>query len=78
MEKFEINSFIIILGYDAHFLIKDVANEIDSQIDLIPINKAKYISFAKKVTYSQIKLKFIDSLRFMNSSLEKFAKIWMS
>lgn len=65
---------IVTLGYDAHFLIKDVANGFDGKIDLIPINKEKYISFTKSVSGSTIKLKFIDSLRFMNSSLEKLAK----
>lgn len=51
-----------------------MANGFEGKVDLIPLNKEKYISFTKHIENSEIKLKFIDSFKFMNSSLEKLAK----
>ena len=64
----------MVLGYDGHYLIQDVANGFKGKVDLLPLNKEKYISFTKHVENSEIKLKFIDSFKFMNSSLEKLAQ----
>ena len=63
-------------GYDAHLLIQEVACGIDGQVNLLPLTKEKYISFTKIINfgkYNTIKFKFIDSLRFMNSSLDKLS-----
>ena len=71
-------------GYDAHFIIKEIATSFEGKIDVLPINKEKYISFTKHVadtgekTESNevrncIRFRFIDSYKFLSSSLEKLA-----
>lgn len=70
-------------GYDAHLFIKKLALEIDGDLSIIPINTEQYISFTKIVDEStndmdhseKIKLKFIDSFRFMPASLSKLASL---
>ena len=62
--------------YDYHFIIKELAEEVEGQFECLGENKEKYISFSvpikkelnngKSITY---KIKFINSSRFMSSSL---------
>lgn len=68
--------------YDAHLFIKKLAARIRGDISIIPHNSEEYISFTKVVmdsTYGRfgyqqkIKLKFIDSFRFMADSLSNLA-----
>lgn len=75
--------------YDSHLFIKELAAYDTERIDVIPLNKEKYISFTKYLKIYDggssinnnpaddrnkfIKLRFLDSFRFLPSSLEKLA-----
>ena len=62
--------------YDYHFIFKQLAEEFEGEFECLGENTEKYITFSvplkkendngKKITY---KLKFIDSYRFMSTSL---------
>ena len=62
--------------YDYHFIIKELAEEFEGQFKCLGENTEKYITFSvpikndQKITY---KIKFIDSFRFMSSSLSSLA-----
>ncbi|XP_057310308.1 uncharacterized protein LOC130648285 [Hydractinia symbiolongicarpus] len=76
-----------ILSYDAHFFIRELGKKYDTQdIGCIAENTEKYISFNAKIKvpiagmgygdgefYKKIEIRFINSCRFMASSLEKLA-----
>ena len=51
--------------YDYHFIIKQLAEEFEGEFECLGENTEKYDN-AKIITY---KLKFIDSYRFMSTSL---------
>ena len=55
-------------GYDSQ-LIFDELNKFDMKIDVIPNSLEKYMAF-----FLNKNLVFIDSMQFMNSSLEKLVK----
>ena len=65
--------------YDYHFIIKELVKEFEGNFDCLGENKGKYITFLvplkKKIENKNIeityKIKFIDSFRFMSSSLSK-------
>lgn len=62
-------------GYDAHFIIKELGFDTE-RIDLIAQNKEQYISFTKvfKINeYKKIRLRFVDSFKFMAASLDKLS-----
>ena len=59
-------------GYDSHLFIKELGGD-DKNIDVIPENTEKYISFSKQVS-KHLSLRFLDSFRFMASSLDQLAK----
>ncbi|XP_050456463.1 uncharacterized protein LOC126854112 [Cataglyphis hispanica] len=64
-------------GYDSHFIIREIATAFEGRIDVLPITKEKYISFTKNVKLAEeknhIKLRFIDSYKFLSASLDKLA-----
>jgi hypothetical protein len=66
-------------GYDAHLFIKGFVEDND-YIRIILNTEEKYISFSKVIGYEYypvkkaIELRFIDSFKFLSSSLDKLAK----
>ncbi|KYN01667.1 Putative nuclease HARBI1 [Cyphomyrmex costatus] len=57
-------------GYDAHFVIHEIATQFQGHVDLLPLTKEKYISFTKHVKDTSdkdlrkcVKLRFIDSYK---------------
>jgi len=54
--------------YDGHLLIKALAS-IDGAIDILPINKEKYMSFTKHLNDSFIQFRFITALGFYHRGL---------
>ena len=71
-------------GYDSHLFIKTLGNR-EGDISCIPNNEENYISFTKQVIVDRFvneegkevnvkrEIRFIDSLRFMASSLDKLS-----
>jgi len=70
--------FYNLFGYDAYFIIKEIT-AYEGQVGILPIAKEKYISFTKSVQNiadngkNNVKLRFIDSYKFLNTSLDKLA-----
>ncbi|RLU24991.1 hypothetical protein DMN91_003083 [Ooceraea biroi] len=66
-------------GYDAHFIIEDVANAFESSVELLPLTKERYITFTKNVANTEdgcgtcVKLRFVDSYKFLSTSLDTLA-----
>ena len=65
--------------YDYHFIIKELVKEFEGNFDCLGENTEKYITFSvplkkkieNKILEITYKIKFIDSFRFMSSSLSK-------
>ena len=55
-------------GYDSHLIFSEL-NKFDIKINVIPYGLEKYMAF-----FLGRNLVFIDSMQFMNSSLDKLAK----
>src|SRR5271166_2546905 len=73
-------------GYDSHLFVKKLHGDNGEKINCIPNNEEKYISFSREVTvdkfinkegkdvYVKRELRFIDSFKFMASSLDALSK----
>lgn len=59
-------------AYDAHFIVTELGYD-TNKISLIPNTEENYISFSKRVN-DDFTIRFLDSCRFMASSLESLAK----
>ena len=66
--------------YDYHFIIKELVKEFEGNFDCLGKNTEKYVTFSEPLKKKKIenknleityKIKFIDSFRFMSSSLSK-------
>ena len=72
-------------GYDSHLFIKNLGKS-EGKIDCIPNNEEKYISFTKEILVDKFideegeekevkrKIRFIDSFKFMATSLDNLVK----
>ena len=72
-------------GYDAHLLIKQLSN-LQGELSCIPSTEEKYISFSKKIKVDEdqskdgktrslnFELRFIDSFKFLQTSLANLLK----
>lgn len=59
-------------AHDCHLFIKELPS-IDGDINIIPLNQEQYISIWKKfyiIEKKEIELRFLDSFKFMPSSLQ--------
>lgn len=72
------------LNYDSHLFVKQLAQD-NEDIDVIPVTKEKYISFGKRLLVDRItedgasknvyvNIRFLDSYRFLSSSLASLAE----
>ncbi|XP_071056426.1 uncharacterized protein [Onthophagus taurus] len=73
-------------GYDCHLFIKEMGDADKDGLDVLPNNKERYINFSKRVLVDKVisedksvknvffKLRFVDSFRFMASSLDSLAE----
>jgi hypothetical protein len=55
-------------GHDSHFIVRELDNSPGS-IHVIPNSEEKFIAFSK-IPEDGVKLQFIDTYRFMSSSLD--------
>ena len=78
--QYQLPNFVPVLfhnlsGYDSHLFIKQLGKSHGS-INCIPNNDEKYISFSKSLAVDDKKfeIRFIDSFKFMASSLDALSK----
>jgi hypothetical protein len=62
-----------IKGYDLHFIIESLGKYC-TNINIIPKSKEKYLSLTVNFKNISLKLRFLDSMNFINGSLASWAK----
>lgn len=69
-------------NYDAHFIVEKLASKYPGSTSIVPQNDQLYISFTKTVPSAHtkeyakfIQFRFIDSFRFMSSSLDYLSSL---
>jgi len=64
-------------GYDTHLFIENLGKT-PGRLNCIPKTEENYVSFSKKIYHKEqekkFEIRFIDSFRFLQSSLEKLTK----
>jgi len=60
-------------NYDAHFIVTNLANDDNNRISVIANTEEKYISFSKYIN-NTFSVRFVDTCRFMASSLAHLAE----
>ena len=67
--------------YDYHFIIKQLAEDFKGQFECLGENTEKYITFSVQIkddhNSKKLTLKFIDSYRFMNSTLSDLVDTYL-
>ena len=83
--RYRIPSYILVVGYDTHLFIKELGKN-SRDMEVIAKNKEDYISFSVDIAVDKyvdkegnekeklIELRFIDSFKFMSSSLDSLTK----
>ncbi|GBL87901.1 hypothetical protein AVEN_62211-1 [Araneus ventricosus] len=62
-------------NYDGHLIMQGLGKLQDHEIDVIPNNMEKYISFSiRRRKENPVTLQFVDSFQFLNTSLQKLVK----
>lgn len=66
-------------GYDAHFIIEEIATSMSGETCVLPLTKEKYVSFTQYIPFDDkkrfLQLRFIDSFKFLASSLDNLSSI---
>ncbi|GBN99917.1 hypothetical protein AVEN_148076-1, partial [Araneus ventricosus] len=62
-------------NYDGHLIMQGLGKLQDHQVDVIPNNMEKYISFSiRRRKENPVTLQFVDSFQFLNTSLQKLVE----
>ncbi|GBM23420.1 hypothetical protein AVEN_188767-1 [Araneus ventricosus] len=62
-------------NYDGHLIMQGLGKLQDHEIDVIPNNMEKYISFSiRRRKENHVTLQFVDSFQFLNTSLQKLVE----